>query len=228
MFVSAIVPAAGLGLRLNRNLPKPLISFNKKPIFIYALSTLSRHPSIKEIILVVSSSTLRSTKYYIKKYRIKKIKELVIGGHRRRDSVQNGLNRVSTKADLVLIHDAVRPFIDLNMISRIIREAKKTGAAILGVPVKSTVKEITAKGRVIKTLRRERLFEIQTPQVFKRNLIINAYKRFPNLGAVDDAFLVERLGRQVVVVIGSYFNIKITTPEDLVFARSILLKRTFL
>ena len=108
------------------------------------------------------------------------------------------------------------------MISRVIKQAAKSGAAILGVPIKSTVKEIGARNRISRTLRRERLYEIQTPQVFQRELIINAYEKFPNVSAVDDASLVERLGKQVVVVLGSYFNLKITTPEDLVFAHAIL------
>ena len=222
MFVSAIVPAAGFGLRLNRPLPKTLVNLDKKPIFIHTLSVLSRHPNIKEIILVVSSRSLNSTKRYLKKYRIKKVKQLVIGGLRRRDSVQKGLSKVSSQADLVLIHDAVRPFIELSVISRVLKEAQRSKAAILGVPIKSTVKEIDARSRVIRTLRREQLYEIQTPQVFQRDLIINAYRKFPNLAAVDDASLVERLGIKVAVVFGSYFNIKITTPEDLVFARSLL------
>ena len=222
MFVSAIVPAGGLGLRLNRTLPKPLVSLNKKPIFIHTLNTLSCHPSIEEIILVVSRNVLDSTRRYLKKYRVRKIKKLVIGGPRRRDSVQNGLRWVSPQADLVLIHDAVRAFIELNSISQVIQKAERTGAAVLGVPVKSTVKEVDARGRVIRTLKRERLYEIQTPQVFKRDLIMEAYKRFPKGTAVDDASLVERLGNRVAVVMGSYFNIKITTPEDLVFARAIL------
>ena len=227
MFVSAIVPAAGYGLRLNSPIPKLLISLNNKPIFVHTLSILSLHPDIKEIILVVSRDTLDSTKRYLKKYQIKKIKELVIGGARRRDSVQNGLKWISRQADLVLVHDVARPFIDLGMISRVILEAKKSGSAILGVPVKPTVKEINADNSVVRTLNRERLYEIQTPQVFQRDIIINAYKKFPNMTAVDDASLVEKLGRQVVVVLGSYFNIKITTPEDLIFARSILQEYPF-
>jgi 2-C-methyl-D-erythritol 4-phosphate cytidylyltransferase len=222
MFVSAVVPAAGYGRRLDQSLPKPLVSLNKEPIFIHTLRALSRHPDIKEIILVVSPGSIDLIKGYLKKYRIRKIKELVVGGFTRRDSVRNGLKCVSDQAELVLIHDAVRPFIELNMVSRVIEEAKKSGAAILGVPIKSAVKEIGAESRVIRTLRRERLYEIQTPQVFQRDLIVNAYKRFTNVAAVDDASLVERLGNQVVVVFGSYFNIKITTPEDLVFAHAIL------
>ena len=222
MFVSAVVPAAGYGLRLGKSIPKPLVSLNKKPIFIHTLSTLSHHPDIKEIILVVSADTLDLAKRYLKKYRIKKIKQLVIGGRSRRESVQNGLRCVSDEANMILIHDAVRPFIELNMISRVIKEAVKSKAAILGVPVKSTIKELAARNRVRRTCKRERFYEIQTPQVFKKDLIINAYRKFPNVSATDDASLVERLGSKVAVVLGSYFNIKITTPEDLVFARAIL------
>jgi 2-C-methyl-D-erythritol 4-phosphate cytidylyltransferase len=247
MFVSAIVPAAGSGLRLNpvrnttkplggtkisngvnRGLPKPLVKINKKPIFIHTLNTLSRHPDIKEIILVVSGDSLGSARQELKKYRIRKLRDIVIGGPRRSDSVRNGLKLVSSKGSLVLIHDGVRPFIGLGLISRVIKEAEKSGAAIPGVPIKSTVKRINAKSRVIKTLRRQRLYEIQTPQVFQRDLIIDAYREFPNAAAVDDSSLVERLGKRVVVIFGSYFNIKITTPEDLVFAKAILRYQKFL
>ncbi len=222
MFVSAIVPAAGYGLRLRKLLPKPLVSLNKKPIFIHTLNRLNRHPDIKEIILVVSRKTLRSISRNIKKYRINKVKELVIGGATRCQSVRNGLKRVSGEAELVLIHDAVRPFIEAGVISRAINKAKKTGAAIAGIPVKPTIKEISRANTVIKTLKRGSLFEIQTPQVFQKELIVDAYRRFFNSKAVDDSSLVERSGKRVAVVMGSYFNIKITTPEDLVFARAIL------
>ncbi len=224
MFTSAIVAAAGLGVRLKCSVPKPLVRLNKKPIFIYTLNALARHPDIKEIILVVSSKSLDSTKRYLKKYRIKKIKELVIGGKQRCDSIRNGLSRISPQAELVLIHDAVRPFIEKCLISRLIRTAKRTGAAIPGLPVKPTIKEVNAKGRVVGTLKRERLYEIQTPQVFKSKLISAAYKKFPRIAAVDDACLVEKLKAKVAVVPGSYFNLKITTPEDLVFAQAILNK----
>jgi len=225
MFVSAVVPAAGLGLRLNSQVPKPLVELNKKPIFIRTLEVLSRHPDVKEIVLVVSPNSIDSTERYLKKNRIEKIKNLVAGGAKRTDSVRNGLKQVSPEADLVLIHDAVRPFIDSDMISRLIREAEKCGAAVLGVPLKSAIKEIDKNSRIIRTLNRQHLCEIQTPQVFQRELIIEAYRKFPNAAAVDDAYLVEKLGKKVAVVSGSYFNIKITTPEDLVFARSILLKK---
>ncbi|MFH1578456.1 MAG: 2-C-methyl-D-erythritol 4-phosphate cytidylyltransferase [Candidatus Omnitrophota bacterium] len=222
MFVSAVVPGAGLGRRLGHRIPKALVKLGQVPIFIHTLNILSRHPKIKEIILVLPSDSLNSARRYLKKYPIKKIKQLVIGGARRTDSVRNGLKIVSRGADLVLVHDAVRPFLSLSMISAVINKAEKCGAAILGVPVKPTIKEVNADGEVIRTLLRSRLYEVQTPQVFQRDLIINAYRRFHGMAAVDDAILVERLGKKVRVVKGSYLNIKITTPEDLVFARSIL------
>ncbi|MGD9014595.1 MAG: 2-C-methyl-D-erythritol 4-phosphate cytidylyltransferase [Candidatus Omnitrophota bacterium] len=222
MFVSAVVPAAGSGLRLGEPIPKPLVSLDKKPIFIHTLKALSQHPEIKEIIMVVSQAARGTIERHLKKYGIKKVKQLVIGGVRRRDSVQNGLRCISRKADMVLVHDAVRPFIEINMISRLIKQAARSGAAILGVPIKSTLKKITANKRVIRTLKREHFYEIQTPQVFKRDLLIRAYGKFPNVSAVDDSSLIERLGNRVVVVLGSYSNIKITTPEDLIFARAIL------
>ncbi|MFH1338932.1 MAG: 2-C-methyl-D-erythritol 4-phosphate cytidylyltransferase [Candidatus Omnitrophota bacterium] len=225
MFVSAVVPAAGLGLRLNSKVPKPLVELNKKPIFIRTLEVLSRHPDVREIVLVVSSNSIDSTERYLKKNRIEKIKKLVAGGAKRTDSVRNGLKQVSPEADLVLIHDAVRPFIDSDMISRVILEAAKCGAAVVGVPLKSAIKEIDKNSRIIRTLNRRHLCEIQTPQVFRRELIIEAYGKFPDAAAVDDAALVEKLGKKVAVVSGSYFNIKITTPDDLVFARSILLEK---
>ncbi|MFC1658212.1 2-C-methyl-D-erythritol 4-phosphate cytidylyltransferase [Candidatus Omnitrophota bacterium] len=222
MFVSAVVPAAGFGLRLGEALPKPLVSLQGKPIFIRTLEVLNRHPDIKEIILVVSRNALEATKRSLKKYRFRKVGEVVLGGARRSDSVRNGLKCISPRASLVLVHDAARPFVGLEMISRVIKEAVKCKAAIPGLPVKSTIKELSAGGRVRRTLARERLYEIQTPQVFQRELIIKAYKKFSHYAAADDASLVERLGVKVSVVAGSYSNIKITTPEDLIFARTIL------
>ena len=161
MFVSAVVPAAGYGLRLNSPVAKTLLRLNQKPIFIHTLSVLSRHPHIKEIILVVSESSLRPSIGYLSNHRINKLRHLIIGGLRRRDSVRNGLQAVSPRADLVLVHDAVRPFIDSGMISRVIKAAKISGAAVPGVPVKSTLKEINARGRVIRTLKRERIMRFK-------------------------------------------------------------------
>lgn len=251
MYVSAIVLAGGLGLRFSRpdsftvgggipthkskmiesgksKIPKPLIKINSKPIIIHCLDTLSKHPYIKDIILVVNTKNSRSIISKIRQYHIGKIRQVVKGGRRRQDSVINGLNAIDGRTDLVLIHDAVRPFIDKETLSSVIKEAKRCGAAIVGVPVKATIKQVSSlKSQVLgryveKTLNRDALWEIQTPQVFKKNLILKAYNKFGNLIVTDDSMLVEKLGIKVRVVLGSYNNIKITTPEDLIIAQAIL------
>ncbi|MCM8780318.1 MAG: 2-C-methyl-D-erythritol 4-phosphate cytidylyltransferase [Candidatus Omnitrophica bacterium] len=225
MEVSAIVLAAGRGRRLGLGVPKPLVELVSCPIIIYSLKVLSRHPSIKEIVLVVNPKNRLKIRRAIQQYRIPKITRLVLGGRQRQDSVRKGLEAISPESELVLIHDAVRPFINRMMLNSVIEKAKKNGAAILGVPVKATVKEITISRSqlfVRSTLNRDNLYEIQTPQVFRRNFILGAYRRFGNTSATDDAMLVEKLGVPVSVVLGSYDNIKITTPQDLYVAQAIL------
>lgn len=218
--VTAIVVAAGKGLRLKKKTSKPLVAINSKPIIFYCLNTLSHHPAVKEIIVVANKENLKNIARKISRYRIKKIKQIVLGGLRRQNSVENGLKAIDAQTDLVLIHDGARPFINQRMISAAIKEAKKNGAAIVGVPVKATVKKVKNLA-VEKTIDRDGLWEVQTPQVFKRDLILKAYKKFGDTDATDDALLVEKLGVKVSVVAGSYTNIKITTPEDLAIAKEI-------
>jgi 2-C-methyl-D-erythritol 4-phosphate cytidylyltransferase len=222
MRVCAIALAAGFGLRFKSKIPKILAEINSKPILIHSLLTLSRHPFIQEIIVVVNSKNSKSIIGKIRQYRIGRVSRIVEGGKRRQDSVLNGLKALSSRANLVLIHDAVRPFIDKNTISAVIEEAKNCGAAIVGVPVKATIKEVAGKIIVKKTLDRNNLWEIQTPQVFKKEIILKAYEKFGDIDVTDDSALVEKLGKKVSVVLGSYNNIKITTPEDLVIAEAIV------
>ena len=239
MFVTAIVVAAGKGRRLKSKTPKPLINLGGKPIIIYSLKALSAHPLIKEIIVVTNSLSMRQVIAAIKQHKINKIKTIVLGGARRQDSVYNGLRVIWPQTDLVLIHDGVRPFIDVKILSSLIKAAKLCGAAIVGVPVTATIKkvkakkgsgaflrEVKAKVTVVETINRENLWEIQTPQVFKKSLILNAYKKFGNIKATDDAMLVEKMSKKVSVVLGSSHNIKITTPEDLMIAKAILKCKT--
>jgi 2-C-methyl-D-erythritol 4-phosphate cytidylyltransferase len=221
MFVSAILLAAGKGERLKSRIPKPLVRLNGKPIISYSLKVFAAHPEIKEIIVVVNKSNLGRI---IKNISLKKIRRIVKGGLRRQDSVYNGLKAVDSRSDLVLIHDSARPFIDRKMVSRVIREARHYGAAIVGVPLVPTVKRVKRQGlrvKVEKTLERENLWEVQTPQVFRRELLLKAYKKFKNYLVTDDAMLVEKSGARVAMVNGSYANIKITTPEDLVIAAAL-------
>lgn len=234
MYVSAIVLAAGKGVRFNSRIPKPLVEIDSQPLVIYCLKILSAHPQIKEIIIVTNPLTRGPILKKIGQYGILKVKEVVLGGIRRQDSVNNGLKAVNNSAGLVLIHDGVRPFLNKKMISSVIAEAGRCGAAIAGVPVKATIKKINSrkskspkKEEVIveKTVNRDNLWEIQTPQVFKKELIVKAYKKFSGKEVTDDAMLVEKLGINVMVVMGSYINIKVTTPEDLVMAEAILKSR---
>jgi len=249
---SAIVLAAGRGLRFKSKIPKPLVKINSKPIVIYSLDILSKHSSVQDIIVVANDKNSKEIIRKVNQYRIQKIKRIVKGGRRRQDSVANALSFLSSNTDLVLIHDAARPFIDKNIVSRLIKESRSCGAAIAGVPVKATIKEVkrslvqssspahlnlreelkaqrisknrkTKRGVAVeRTLDRSVLWEIQTPQVFRKDLILDAYKRFGHLSVTDDAMLVEKMGHKVRVVLGSCDNIKITTPEDLVIAGAIL------
>lgn len=223
--LSAIILAAGRGRRLNASLPKPLVKIGSLPLIIYSLDSLSRHPDIDEIILVVSAANRKAITKIAGSRSFKKIKALVLGGARRQDSVGNGLRAVSAKSDWVLIHDCARPFIDPKSISKVIAAAKKTGSAILGVPVKATIKSVKAGLLVDKTVDRARLWEIQTPQVYKTGLIVAAYKKYSKADVTDDASLVEKLGKKVRVVLGSDENIKITTSADLLFAGEIARRR---
>jgi len=223
--------AAGKGVRFKSLIPKPLVNLNSLPLIVYSLDKFSQSPPVKDIIVVANPRNAKSIKEIIRRRRIKKVRAIVFGGRRRQDSVAKGLARISASADLVLIHDAARPFFNKKIIPKLAKEAFRYGAAILGVPVKATIKEAQSAKRkaqsakiftVKKTLERSRLWEIQTPQVFKKSLILKAYKKFGDSQVTDDASLLEKLGVQVNIVRGSYDNIKITTPEDLVIAEAIL------
>ena len=137
MKVAAIIPAAGIGIRFKSSVAKPLVNLDNRPIIIHTLSVLSKHRLIKEIILVFNKKDIESVKKKIKKFRIRKIKDVVSGGSTRRKSVENGLRKISQDTDIVLIHDGVRPFIDNATISSVINSARKFGAAIVAVPLPS-------------------------------------------------------------------------------------------
>jgi 2-C-methyl-D-erythritol 4-phosphate cytidylyltransferase len=221
MFTSAILLAAGLGSRMKSRAPKPLAKLSNRPVIAYSLKALSNHSKISEIIVVVNKGNRPGILRQVRSGKFSKVSKIVEGGRRRQDSLGCGLRVMEKRAQIVLIHDAARPFIDKKLISGCLDEARKSGAGIAGVPVKATVKEAGCGNSVKKTLDRSSLWEIQTPQVFKKDLILKAYKKFGQENVTDDATLVEKLGRPVKIVRGSYFNIKITTPEDLILAEAI-------
>ncbi len=230
MKIEAIVPAAGLGLRLRSKTPKALVKINNCPLIIHTLRNLDSHPLIRSIILVVRKKEMAVLNLIIKRFRLKKLKNIIEGGSYRRDSVYNGLKYIDVDTNLVIIHDGARPFVGKKIITNCIKDAARFGASTAAVPVKPTIKRIrVSHGRVFvrETLNRDALWEIQTPQTFRKNIIIDAHKKCKSLRATDDAGLVERIGKNVAITMGSYLNIKITTPEDLLFAKAILANKNF-
>lgn len=222
MKLEAIVVSAGKGKRLKSSISKPFIKIGKKPILYYTLRALTRYSSIKDIILVTKRDDMRRAKRLITTEGFERIKKVVAGGKTRRLSVEKGLQIIDFDTDFVLIHDAARPFINQKILEKVILEARRFGAAVCGAPLKSTLKRINDKKFIEETLDRKKIWEIQTPQVFRKDIIFSAYRKFKDKDFTDDSSLVERLDLEVKVVKGDYFNIKITTSEDLIFAEAIL------
>ncbi|MFH0855543.1 MAG: 2-C-methyl-D-erythritol 4-phosphate cytidylyltransferase [Candidatus Omnitrophota bacterium] len=220
MHLSAIVVAAGRSKRFKGKVSKVILKLNSKPVIAYSLGVLDKHPTIKEIIVVGNPDNIKDLCGIIKEYKIRKASKVVLGGKERKDSVAQGLKAISPKADFVLIHDAARPFITSGLVSLVIDEARKSKAAIAGVPVKSTIKMVRGYN-VEKTIDRDNLWEVQTPQVFARDLIVKAYSRFGHQFVTDDAALVEKSGKKVKMVMGEHRNIKITSSEDLIIAKGL-------
>jgi 2-C-methyl-D-erythritol 4-phosphate cytidylyltransferase len=225
MKTQAIVVAAGKGVRLGSNISKSLIEISGVPIIIRTLRSISKSDFISSIILVCRKEDLQAIIKIIISFKINKLKAVVIGGKERTDSVRSGLSCLDKDTDLVLIHDGARPFIDKNIIDVSIKCACRYGACTTGVAVKPTIKVVKKDKNILfvdKTIDRANVWEIQTPQVFKKDIIQDAYKKANRFKATDDAALIEMAGYRVALCPGSYFNIKITTPEDLIFAEAIL------
>lgn len=224
--VSAVVPAAGAGLRFGRKEGRRKLFFvvNRKPILIHTLLALEASGLIDDIIVVVRRGDIGRWRKAIKGFGLKRIKQITAGGRTRAESVKNGLSFVPKESKIVLIHDGVRPVIDKKIIARSINASRRFGAAVCGVPVVPTIKSANKDGTVKSTPDRSSLYSIQTPQVFKKDVILRAYKnalKHPSR-ITDDSMLVERLGYKVKIISGSHKNIKITTPEDLILAEELL------
>jgi 2-C-methyl-D-erythritol 4-phosphate cytidylyltransferase len=224
MQVSAIIPAAGSGARMG-GIKKPYMDLAGKPILAHTLTIFQQCPLVNSIVVVTAKDDeARCVQDVVTTYGIDKSLSIVAGGDTRQESVFNALRELSSNTDVVVIHDAVRPFVTEEMILQSIDNANQYGSAIVAVPVKDTIKESDDDGFVMKTLDRCRLWAIQTPQTFKYDLIMKAhlYARDNSIQATDDAFLIEQIGHKVKLIMGSYENIKITTPDDLVIAKAIL------
>ena len=223
MKTQIIVPTAGSGTRLKSKTPKPLVLLNGRPLFIYCLETFQSSVKIDSIILVVHPRLVDPFKRLVAKFKISKVKRIVAGGKTRCQSVQNGLKALDADTKIVAIHDGARPLISKDIVERAIKLCEKQKAVVVAVAVKPTIKKVDRKtGNIIETLNRSELWEIQTPQVFDKDLLLKAHQKNKDLNATDDSVLVEKLGVKVKVIEGDYKNIKVTTAEDLVIAKAFL------
>ena len=216
MKTSVIITAGGSGKRMGQ--PKQFLPLLGKPMIEWTIDAFKKVKAVDEIIIVVPKEDASRISHYVSR--------IAFSGKERTDSVRNGLKLVSFDADIILIHDGVRPLVTPDIIEAAIDGAKKFGAVVIGVPVKDTLKEVMrdAGCEIRKTLDREIVWQAQTPQAFRRETIIKAYEKAKGT-ATDDSKLVEDLGIQVKMIMGSYDNIKVTTPEDLVVAEAILRSR---
>ncbi len=224
----AIIPAGGSGKRLGADVAKQYLLLGGLPVLVRTLIVFQKSVAVDEIILAVPAEDLASVrKQFIEPYGLTKVSAVVAGGKERQDSVRNGLAAARRPCGVVVVHDGVRPFVTGDMIARVVEAAARDGAAAIGVPAKDTIKETTDARVVTATLPRRNLWQTQTPQAFRYDLLRRAYDQATrdSFFGTDDASLVERLGAPVRLLSGAYENIKITTPEDLVIAEAFLTKQ---
>ena len=226
--VVAVIPAGGSGQRMGTATPKQFMLLGGVPLLLHCLQVFERCESISQIILVVPKDEReRTLAEVVERHGIKKVLKVVAGGATRQESVYHGLKETDPETEIVVIHDAVRPFVTEDLIERSIGTARDIGGAIVAVRMKETVKQVGPDGHILRTVDRSQLWLAQTPQTFRRALLIEGYRKAESDGfhATDEAVLLERLGHKIVVVPGRWDNIKITTPEDFQIAEAILAGR---
>lgn len=225
---SAIILGAGRGSRMKAPINKQYMKIKGKEIIRWSIEAFLNSKKTDEIIIVVANGEEDEIKRLLTREEEKFIK-IVVGGQRRQDSVYKGLLAMNDSEGSVLIHDGARPLISSETIDLVWDFLKEKSAAIVGVPVKDTIKIVSEKKEVIDTPNREFLWSVQTPQGFDKDLIIRAHKnaQVNKIEVTDDSMMVELLGEKVSMIMGSYENIKITTQEDLDIAESILNRREF-
>jgi 2-C-methyl-D-erythritol 4-phosphate cytidylyltransferase len=219
----AIIVAAGSGTRFGAEMPKQFIEILGKPLLIHTLERFESCSGIDEIILVLPVEKTADFRQTVDKYNLKKISQIISGGETRAESVFNGLNAIdSQKAKIVAVHDAARPLVSVEEITNTIEKAEETGAACLVATITDTIKEV-ANGKIVETIDRSKLRRALTPQCFSYEVLRRAFAENKiDATVTDECYLVERMGCEIATVEGSGQNIKITTPEDFIFAENLL------
>jgi 2-C-methyl-D-erythritol 4-phosphate cytidylyltransferase len=228
--IAAILPAAGLGTRMGAEMPKQFLELNGTPIVIHSLRRIASCALVTDLIVATRTDEIGRLEERIARERFKQTVRVLKGGDSRQDSVAAALREVPNEVEIVLVHDAVRPFVTPDQIARVIEEARRCQAAILGIPAMDTVKEVKRASLpedvalIVGTIPRERVVLAQTPQAFATKLLKEAFARAQadGMAASDEAGLVERMGHDVHVVLGSESNMKITRPADMDLARFYL------
>lgn len=221
MNVTALIPAGGSGRRMQTGEAKQYLLLHGIPLLVHTLRSFQKAPAIGDIVLVVPPSDVaRIQSDIVDAFAITKVRQVVAGGKERQDSVRNGLAVLPSACEIVLIHDGARPFVSTALIEKAVAGAVREGAVAAGVQVRDTVKDCDREGMVVGTLDRERIWMAQTPQAFRRAIIVTAHRQaqIDNFYGTDDAMLVERMGIPVKMIDGMTDNIKITTTEDLAWA----------
>ena len=219
--VSVIIPAAGTGTRFGAGGNKVFQTLAGREVFLRSVDVFAARDDVCQILLVMSADDLDAVKRRYAADLSSLGVSLVVGGSSRTESVRNALGRVDASASLVCVHDAVRPCVSAAAVEAVLAAGAESGAAILAAPIDGTIKQVGPAGLIERTVCREGLWQAQTPQVFDRALLTEAYQR-PVDGATDDAQVVEAAGHAVTVVPGDASNIKITTPGDLALAEAII------
>lgn len=228
MKVSAVITGAGRGLRMG-GVAKQFMYLAGRPVIAHTIGQFQSCTFVDEIVVVTPPPDIEHVlRDVVERYGFSRVSHVVGGGATRQDSVYNGIMATLPDADVVLVHDAVRPLVTKEMIENVTKAAIEHGAAIVGVPVKDTIKAMDEDGFVAATPPRERLVAAQTPQAFRRDIIVEAHKAARKDGflGTDDAALAERLGIRVAVVPGAETNIKLTTPDDVALVERLLSERT--
>jgi 2-C-methyl-D-erythritol 4-phosphate cytidylyltransferase len=223
--VAALIPAAGSGRRMGGTVPKPFLPLGAREILARTLDVFEACGAIDEIWVIAASEHMAFCQQtIIERYGFQKVQGVIAGGRTRQESVWHGLQRLGDSIDLVVVHDGVRPFVTDVILLDTLAHAARYGAAITAIPVQDTLKRVSAAGDVETTVSRDRLWRVQTPQAFQRHLLqaafVHAWEQ--KVMATDEAGLLESFGKRVTVVLGSERNIKVTTPDDLVFAENVL------
>jgi len=219
---AVILPAAGKSSRFrDQHYKKPFAPLENRAVWLHSAERFVNRDDVKQLILIIAAEDREEFQAKFAANTAILGIEVVDGGEHRTDSVANALSRVRPDMDFIAVHDAARPCLANEWIDKVFAAAEKTGAAMLAIPVRGTLKRVE-RGLVAETVDRRDLWEAQTPQVFRRQLLLDAYAQRGNVAATDDAQLVERLGHPVSIVEGSPINLKVTTREDLRFAQHAL------